>query len=41
MTDGAYTVTMIEIKPMKVPAYYFDLNKDYTIEEAPLIRTDH
>jgi|GEM_PF-6206334 len=41
MPNGSYTVTVIEIKPVKVPAYYFDLNKDYTIEEAPLIRRDH
>jgi hypothetical protein len=41
MVNGSYTITVIEIKPMKVPEYYFDLNKDYTKIEAPLIRKDH
>lgn len=41
MPNGSYKLTITEIRPMKVPAYYFDLNKDYTIEELPLIRRDH
>jgi hypothetical protein len=41
LPNGSYTITVIEIRPMKVPDYYFDLNKDYSIEMAPLIRRDH
>lgn len=39
--NGSYTLTVIEIKPQQLPGWLFELNKDYTIEEAPLRRVDH
>ncbi len=41
MPNGSYKIEITEIKQRKVPDWYFDLNKEYTIEEAPLKRVDH